>query len=113
MLMIHCTSLMLHLCSGVKDAVVDAVEELYLKSSSGVASMDPRQAAQNLVGLAQGSSLGVLDAAHAPTRLQSIEALERAWNHNELGCKFCHLSNFSEPSKPLSPNPYKRGETQC
>lgn len=48
-------------CSGVKDAVVDAVEELYLKCSSGSA-MDPRQAGQNLVGLAQGSSLGASDA---------------------------------------------------
>ena len=42
---------------GVKDAVVDAVEELYLKAAAdGFA--DPRQAAQNLVALAQGSSLG-------------------------------------------------------
>lgn len=43
--------------TGVKDAVVDAVEELYLKAATGGAA-DPRQAAQNLVTLAQGSSLG-------------------------------------------------------
>lgn len=43
--------------TGVKDAVVDAVEELYLKAATG-GFADPRQAAQNLVGLAQGSSLG-------------------------------------------------------
>ncbi len=43
--------------SGVKDTVVDAVEELYLKAATG-SFMDPRQAAHNLVGLAQGSSLG-------------------------------------------------------
>lgn len=42
---------------GVKDAVVDAVEELYLKASTGGVA-DPRQEAQNLVALAQGSSLG-------------------------------------------------------
>ena len=46
-------------CSGVKDAVVDAVEELYLKPSSGLSS-DPQQAAHNLVSLAQDSSLGRL-----------------------------------------------------
>ena len=55
-------------CSGVKDAVVDAVEELYLKCSSGGSSMDPRQAGQNLVGLAQGSSLGASDARCASLR---------------------------------------------
>lgn len=43
--------------AGVKDAVVDAVEELYLKAAAG-GILDPRQAAQNLVALAQGSSLG-------------------------------------------------------
>lgn len=44
--------------AGMKDAVVDAVEELYLKATSGGSTMDPRQAAQNLVSLTQGSSLG-------------------------------------------------------
>ena len=43
--------------AGVKDAVVDAVEELYLKAATGGAA-DSCQAAQNLVALAQGSSLG-------------------------------------------------------
>lgn len=43
--------------AGVKDAVVDAVEELYLKAAAG-GVLDPRQAAHNLVALAQGSSLG-------------------------------------------------------
>ena len=48
-----------HTCvlAGVKDAVVDAVEELYLKAATGGVA-DPRQAAQNLVALAQDSSLG-------------------------------------------------------
>lgn len=54
--------------SGVKDTVVDAFEELYLKSSSGGSAMDPRQAAQNLVGLAQDASLGMLPR-HAPNRI--------------------------------------------
>ena len=43
--------------AGVKDAVVDAVEELYLKAATGSIA-DPSQAALNLVTLAQGSSLG-------------------------------------------------------
>ena len=43
--------------AGVKDAVVNAVEELYLKDTTGN-FMDPRKAAENLVALAQGSSLG-------------------------------------------------------
>ncbi len=42
---------------GVKDAVVDAVEELYLKAATGF--LDPRQAAMNMVTLAQGSTLGL------------------------------------------------------
>ena len=51
---------------GVKDAVVDAVEELHLKSTAG-SMMDPRQAANNLVGLAQASSLGQSPSfAHLP-----------------------------------------------
>ncbi|KAL0043109.1 hypothetical protein WJX79_009421 [Trebouxia sp. C0005] len=45
---------------GVKDAVVDAVEELYLKAATGF--LDPRQAAMNMVSLAQGSTLGELGA---------------------------------------------------
>ncbi|KAL0030248.1 hypothetical protein WJX77_005012 [Trebouxia sp. C0004] len=45
---------------GVKDAVVDAVEELYLKATTGF--LDPHQAALNLVTLAQGSTLGELGA---------------------------------------------------
>ena len=49
--------------AGVKDAVVDAVEELYLKATSGGSTMDPRQAAQNLVSLTQGSSLGTAQAS--------------------------------------------------
>ena len=53
--------------AGVKDAVVDAVEELYLKAPSGGSTMDPRQAAQNLVGLTQGSSLGT-----APTSRKTV-----------------------------------------
>ena len=40
--------------AAVRDAVVDAVDELYL------ANCDAEEAAHNLVGLAQGSSLGAL-----------------------------------------------------
>jgi len=36
---------------------VDAVEELYLKAATGF--LDPRQAAMNMVTLAQGSTLGL------------------------------------------------------
>ena len=46
-----------YMYAGMKGAVVDAVEELYLKAATGGAA-DPCQAAQNLVTLAQGSSLG-------------------------------------------------------
>jgi hypothetical protein len=41
--------------AAVRDAVVDAVDELYL------ANCDAEEAAHNLVGLAQGSSLGALE----------------------------------------------------
>lgn len=41
--------------AAVRDAVVDAIDELYL------ANCDAEQAAHNLVGLAQGSSLGAHD----------------------------------------------------
>ena len=42
------------MAAAVRDAVVDAVDELYL------ANCDAEEAAHNLVGLAQGSSLGAL-----------------------------------------------------
>lgn len=43
--------------AAVKDAVVDAIDELYL------ANCDAEAAAHNLVGLAQGSNLGALHSS--------------------------------------------------
>ena len=52
----------------MKDAVVNAVEELYLKDTTG-SFMDPRRAAENLVSLAGGSSLGKHSAAKMLTHV--------------------------------------------
>ena len=49
--------------AGVKDAVVDAVEELYLKGEMGE-SLPPQQAAQRLVDLTHGLTLGESSAAY-------------------------------------------------
>ena len=53
--------------TGTKDAVVDAVEELYIIGTTGL-PLEPRQAAQNLVDLTQGASQGELLASSAGSK---------------------------------------------
>ena len=77
-----------HVCAyvaGVKDAVVDAVEELYLKAPTGGVA-DPCQAAQNLVALAQGSSLGQSACLEPRPVLVALLCVPPAGSHLVLLC---------------------------